>query len=159
MIQQISCSQEKERIASEILNSLPEWFGLPESTADYIHQCRELPFWAAFAENSAVGFISLRETSPHTAEILVMGVRKEFHRAGIGRKLFAALREYAELQGYTYIQVKTVAAGHYPEYDGTRLFYEALGFLSVEVFPTLWYSWNPCLLMIRPATQLCCDLI
>lgn len=88
-----------------------------------------------------------------------MGVRKEFHRAGIGRKLFAALREYAELQGYTYIQVKTVAAGHYPEYDGTRLFYEALGFLSVEVFPTLWDPWNPCLLMIRPATQLCCDLI
>ena len=158
MIRQVLPSQEKERIASEILSGLPEWFGLPESTADYIRQCRESPFWAAFAEDSAVGFIALRETSPHTAEILVMGVRKEYHHTGLGRKLFAALREYAESQGYTYIQVKTVAAGHYPEYDRTRLFYEALGFLSVEVFPTLWDPWNPCLLMIRPAARLSCDL-
>jgi hypothetical protein len=31
----------------------------------------------------------------------------------------------------------------------TRLFYEAIGFLPIEVFPTLWDPWNPRLLMLK----------
>jgi hypothetical protein len=31
----------------------------------------------------------------------------------------------------------------------TRKFYEAIGFVPLEVFPTLWGSENPCLVMIK----------
>ena len=33
-------------------------------------------------------------------------------------------------------------------FDRTRLFYEAMGFRALEVFPTLWDEWNPCLVMV-----------
>ena len=78
-----------------------------------------------------------------------MGVRKEYHRQGIGRLLFAAFHEYARSHGYEYLQVKTVDAGRCPEYDRTRLFYESMGFRKLETFPTLWDEWNPCLVLIR----------
>jgi hypothetical protein len=32
-----------------------------------------------------------------------------------------------------------------PNYAGTRRFYEAVGFLPIEEFPTLWGANNPCL--------------
>ena len=35
-----------------------------------------------------------------------------------------------------------------PNYARTRLFYEAIGFLPIEEFPTLWGPENPCLLML-----------
>lgn len=150
MIRQILNPEQKEQIAARILQDLPEWFGLPESTAAYIRDCRDMPFWAAFpGTDTACGFLALKETSPFTAEIYVMGVCKAFHRRGVGRLLFEAFREYAQSHGYEYLQVKTVDAGRYPEYDRTRLFYESLGFRKLETFPTLWDEWNPCLVLIR----------
>ena len=35
-VKEIRDRKEKEEIAREILNDLPEWFGLPESTEEYI---------------------------------------------------------------------------------------------------------------------------
>ena len=50
-----------------------------------------------------------------------------------------------------FLSVKTLASEH-PDlnYAMTRRFYEAAGFIPLEVFPTLWEEGNPCLLMIRP---------
>ncbi|MFT8739106.1 MAG: GNAT family N-acetyltransferase, partial [Lacticaseibacillus paracasei] len=48
-----------------------------------------------------------------------------------------------------YLQVKTVDEGHYPEYDQTIRFYESVGFERLEVFPTLWDAWNPCLVLVK----------
>ena len=140
----VQSPEEKTAISSKILYSLPEWFGLPESTAEYIETCRSLPFWAEYRDGSPIGFLAMQETSPYTAELYVMGVLKEYHRQGVGRALFAAFQEYAKSEGYEYLQVKTVDAGRYPEYDRTRLFYESLGFRKLETFPTIWDEWNPC---------------
>lgn len=49
---------------------------------------------------------------------------------------------------YAYLQVKTVDEGHYKEYDQTIAFYKKYGFKKLEVFPTLWDAWNPCLVMV-----------
>ncbi|KAB7124131.1 N-acetyltransferase, partial [Bifidobacterium longum] len=38
---------------------------------------------------------------------------------------------------------------HYPEYDQTIRFYESVGFERLEVFPTLWDAWNPCLVLVK----------
>ena len=70
-------------------------------------------------------------------------------RSGTGRRLLAALEADCREKGFRFLQVKTVAAGHYEEYDRTRLFYEAMGFTQLEVFPTLWDPWNPCLVMVK----------
>ena len=77
-------------------------------------------------------------------ELAVMGVRKECHRKGIGRKLFAAARDYAARQEYEFIQVKTVRSGVYEDYDITNEFYKSLGFKELEVFPEYWDEANPC---------------
>lgn len=148
-IREVTDAAEKRRIASAVLGDLPEWFGLPDSTAEYVRQCGELPLWAAVEAGEAVGFIALKQTSPYTAEICVMGVKKRWHRRGIGTLLWQAFLERARALGCEYAQVKTVAVGHYEEYDRTRMFYERLGFRALEVFPTLWDEWNPCLIMVQ----------
>ncbi len=144
MVQRITDVKQKENISTQILESLPEWFGLPESTAEYIHCSREMPFWADIENGKARGFLALKETSPYTAEIYVMGVRKEYHRCGIGRALFEHFHSYAKGHGYSFLQVKTVQEGHYKEYDQTSAFYKRMGFRELECFPTLWDEWNPC---------------
>lgn len=149
MITQITDSKEKEHIAESILTQLPDWFGLPESTKEYIKTSKTLPFWSYTSGNKPVGFIVLKETGKHTAEIYVMGVLKEYHGRGIGKALFETFQKYAREQKYEYIQVKTVAKGHYKEYDQTNAFYEHLGFRELECLPTLWDEWNPCQIYIK----------
>ena len=152
MVTFIEDKDKKEQISSSILADLPDWFGLPDSTAEYITCSRELPFWAEIENDTAYGFISLKATSSHTAEIYVMGVLKSRHHHGIGKKLFEALYTYAKEQGYSFIQVKTVQEGHYNEYDQTIRFYKKLGFKELECFPTLWDEWNPCQVFIMAIT-------
>ena len=89
MIRCITNPAEREAIAAHVLAALPDWFGLPESTAEYVRRSREMPFWAEIAEEEeSRGFIALRETSPWTREIYVMGVLPRYHRQGVGRTLF-----------------------------------------------------------------------
>ncbi|SHJ90169.1 Acetyltransferase (GNAT) domain-containing protein [Clostridium amylolyticum] len=144
MIFKIEDKCQKEEIAREILSKLTDWFGLPESTAEYVKCSRDMPFWADIENEQVRGFITLRETSHYAAEIYVMGVLKEFHRNKIGNKLFKTCYNYAKEQGYLYIQVKTVKEGCYNEYDRTIAFYKSLGFKEFECLPTLWDKWNPC---------------
>lgn len=146
----IDAPERKAQIADSILAALPDWFGLPDSTWEYVVQVRTLPLWAAQLKGQTVGFVSLQPTSKQTAEVHCMGVLPQLHRQGIGRALMAALTQYAREQGYRLLQAKTVDQGHYPEYDRTIAFYESMGFLRLEVFPTLWDEWNPCLVLVKP---------
>ena len=143
MVHFIENAEQKEQISTQILNALPDWFGLPESTANYVRESKEMPFWAYYREGKPVGFISLKETGMHTAEIYVMGILPAYHRCGIGKVLWNAFVEFAKKKGYEYVQVKTVKRGHYKEYDITNSFYESLGFRELECLP-LWDEWNPC---------------
>ncbi len=148
----IDCVREPARraeIAEKILLALPDWFGLPDSTKEYIEQSRSLPFWAAYSGEEVLGFVSLKTTSVSAAEVHCMGILPHLHRQGIGRMLMAALEAYAKEAGFRLLQVKTVDEGHYPEYDRTIAFYEGMGFLRLEVFPTLWDEWNPCLVLVK----------
>ena len=82
-----------------------------------------------------------------------MGVLKPYHRQGVGRALFAEAKKRASLNGYSFIQVKTVQMGCYDEYDRTNLFYKSLGFKEFEVFPTLWDEANPCQIYVMGIKQ------
>lgn len=149
MIRFIENEQEKEKIATNILHNLPEWFGLPDSTKTYIEESKKLPFLVYTKDGVDCGFIVLKSTSKDTAEIYVMGVLKDFHRKGVGKNLFLSFEKMAVEQGFSYLQVKTVKMGHYKEYDITNKFYENLGFKELECFPTLWDAWNPCQIYIK----------
>ena len=149
IIKEIVDIDEKEKISREILNDLPEWFGMPESTEEYITDSQDKPFIACFMDNEAIGFVVLNSTSVDCADIFVMGVKKKFHRMGIGLKLNNAFEILAKKLGYTYSQVKTVKTGCYKEYDITNKFYIAMGYKELECFPTLWDEWNPCQIYIK----------
>ena len=149
IIKEIVDIDEKEKISREILNDLPEWFGMPESTEEYITDSQDKPFIACFMDNEAIGFVVLNSTSVDCADIFVMGIKKNYHRMGIGTKLNDAYEKLAKKLGYTYTQVKTVQSGHYKEYDITNNFYKSVGYKELEVFPTLWDEWNPCQIYIK----------
>ena len=147
-IEEIIDSEAKANMVEEVLLDLPEWFGLPESIKGYIEESRELLLWRAVEDNKTIGFITLKETSESTCEIHCMGIKKEYHRRGIGRKLQDIFEKIARGK-YKYVQVKTVDEGHYEEYDRTISFYESIGFSKLEVFPKMWDEWNPCLVMVK----------
>lgn len=144
MIIQVENNKEKEMISRTILEALPDWFGLPEAREEYIVNSVNQQFFAAVKEEKTIGFLCLKQTGKNTVEVSVMGVLKEFHRHGIGRKLFMKAREKAIKDGFSFIQVKTVQMGQYDNYDNTNKFYISLGFKEFEIFPTLWDEWNPC---------------
>lgn len=148
MVRRIEDARERMRIAEEILGQLPEWFGIPESTAEYVRLCGELPVWADVENGECRGFIAMRKTSPYAAEICVMGVVPAYHRQSIGRRLFEAVRDEAKKQGLEYLHVKTVRTGMYDSYDRTNCFYRNMGFRELECIPELWDAENPCQLYI-----------
>ena len=144
MITQIFDSGEKQRISRAILESLPDWFGVPESVDRYVRESAGQPFFAALEDGAPAGFLCLKQTGRDTVELAVMGVLPEMHRRGIGRALFESARSAAVEAGYSFMQVKTVRMGMYPDYDRTNRFYLSLGFKEFEVFPTYWDADNPC---------------
>ena len=144
MIRIVRDAEEKHRIARRILEALPEWFGIPEARENYIRESADEIMVASFDNDAPNGFLCLKETGKDTVELAVMGVLKEYHRKGIGTKLFEATKKITVEKGYSFMQVKTVQMGKYEEYDRTNRFYLALGFKEFEVIPTLWDERNPC---------------
>jgi len=136
---------------ARVLTTLPAWFGIPESTREYIEGAADCPCLVAREDDQTLGFLSYRRTSDCASEIYVMGVVPEHHRRGVGRLLLEACISLLADEGYGFLTVKTLAASHpSPEYARTRAFYLAMGFRPLEVFPDLWGAENPCLFLLKP---------
>ncbi len=144
MVVAIEDSDEKRAIARTVLEALVEWFEVEESREGYIRDCADWIFLAAKNDDRIMGFLCLKKTGNATVELVVMGVMKEHHRNGVGRKLVEKAKEIAKAEGYEFMQVKTVKMGVYDDYDRTNLFYISCGFKELEVFPLLWDEANPC---------------
>ena len=144
MIGQIFDKDEKRTIARKVLEALKDWFEVDESREQYIRESADRIFIAAKENNEYIGFLCLKETGRDTVELAVMGVLMEYHRSGIGRQLFEKAKAIAVSEGYSFMQVKTVQMGKYPDYDKTNLFYISCGFKEFEVFPEYWDEDNPC---------------
>ena len=144
MIEVITDKTLKPVIAREVLEALKDWFEVDESREQYIKESADQIFIADKEDDDYAGFLCLKQTGKDTIELAVMGVKKEFHRHGIGRKLFEKAREEAALAGYSFMQVKTVKMGVYEDYDITNRFYLSCGFKEFDVFPLLWDEANPC---------------
>ena len=148
----IAIADDREAICRRVLADLPDWFGIPEATENYIRAAGRMPMlgWRD-SGGEVAGFVSLDRTSEATVDMHVIGVLASHHRHGVGRALVDAAADWARGEGASLLAVKTLGASHPdPFYGRTRLFYEAMGFLAVEEFKNLWGPDNPCLLMIKP---------
>ena len=55
-IKQIHSDEEKENITRMILESLPEWFGIPEAREEYIAESKDKHFFCALDGETADNF-------------------------------------------------------------------------------------------------------
>ena len=146
-IVEIADPSERSRIAEAVLRDLPEWFGIEQSTREYIDAAATLP---TFAAEPDLGFLCLKQHTPRAAEVYVMGVRREHHRRGIGRALVGTAEAWCREHGIRYLHVKTLGPSA-PDrgYAATRVFYEALGFVALEELHGLWDEENPTLILVE----------
>ena len=150
MIKEIFSFEEKSTICSTILRALPDWFGNEQSIEGYIESVRDKPFFCAFDNGKAIGFVSLEIHNAHTCEIHVMGVLESYHGRGVGRSFVERCVSFCQTRGADFLTVKTLdESANYAPYDRTRKFYLSMGFKPLQVFPLFWDEDNPCLLMAR----------
>lgn len=146
--------------AHEILEELPEWFGIDRFTHEYVEAAAKFPNYVALADDAGpdgatipaddvLGVLLLDQRYPTSAEVHLLAVRRKHHRAGVGRTLMARVEDDLRAQGVRLLSVKTLGpSSSDPGFDRTRAFYSACGFHPVEEFPDLWAD-DPCLLMVK----------
>lgn len=141
---------QREAEIDAILRSLPRWFGIEEALRMYVADSARLPTFAAELDGRLAGFITLTPHFAHAWEVHCMAVSAAHRGRGIGSTLLRAAEQHAQARGVRFLQVKTVApTSPSTAYAQTRRYYEARGFVALEIFPTLWDPWNPALQMIK----------
>jgi len=141
---------EKTAITLKIMHALPTWFSPPEDIEKKAVIHRDYPFFAAYDNDTPIGFVALKLHNKYTADIFNLGVLEQYHRQGIGRRLIEAVEEYCNDKDHQFLTVKTLdSSADYEPYERTRAFYQRMGFLPLEVFTTFWNEENPCLFMAK----------
>jgi ribosomal protein S18 acetylase RimI-like enzyme len=152
-IREVLDPDEKSRLILETLKRLPEWFGIPASIAEYAHGVRDEPFYAAFQGPVCLGFFAGKIHYGHTGEIYVCAILKEWHRRGLGKRLYARLEELFRSRGCEFAMVKTLSdKADYAPYRATHAFYRGRGFKELLTLTEMWDAENPCLIMVKVLT-------
>lgn len=136
---------------ARILETVPGWFGRPESNREYIDAANTLRGISVITTHGiTVGVLLIEEHFPHSWEVHLMAVDAAFHGRGIGTALMKATEDLARESGVKLLQVKTLGASH-PDtyYAKTRRFYEGYGFIPLEEHD-LWGEDTPCLVLVKP---------
>lgn len=135
-----------------LLRELPEWFGIEDAITEYVGAASRLPGYLAYAADDVVGALLVEHHGPDRAEIHLLAVAPQRHRAGIGRRLVETAAGDLTRDGVRTLEVRTLGPSHPSEnYARTRAFYAALGFVAGEERDDVWPG-NPCLLMSRDLT-------
>jgi GNAT superfamily N-acetyltransferase len=141
---------DKADICIPIVRALPDWFGIEASILHYATEINILPTFLAIEASRTIGFLSIKQHTPYSAEVYVMAVLPEVHHQGVGRSLMSQAQAWLKRQNIQYLQVKTLGPSDPDEkYAKTRLFYEAMGFRPLEEFKQIWDEDNPCLIMVK----------
>ena len=141
---------DREAEVEAILRSLPRWFGIEKALLMYVADSAVKPTFATEVDGRLTGFLTLAPHFPKAWEVHCLAVSAECRNAGVGSALLTHAERYAAQEGVLFLQVKTVAeSSPSAEYAQTRKFYEAKGFVAMEVFPALWDPWNPALQLVK----------
>jgi GNAT superfamily N-acetyltransferase len=142
-----------EGVASEcerVLRTLPLWFGIEASLLEYVHDTQQFPTFVARAAGEVIGFVTVREHFREAWEVHCIAVAAQVRNQGVGRALQAHVERWLAARGVRFLQVKTLADSHpSAEYAETRRFYASVGYVPLEVFPTLWGPRLPVLQLIK----------
>jgi GNAT superfamily N-acetyltransferase len=137
-------------LCRELLDELPDWFGIPEAVDEYVVKAERATAVVAIADTREVGLLTLIRHTAYAAEIDVTAVKPDHHRRGIGRAMVDRAEHLLARDGVEYLQVKTLAdTVEYEPYARTRAFYAACGFRPLQVFPDLWDPENPALQFVK----------
>jgi ribosomal protein S18 acetylase RimI-like enzyme len=135
---------------ADLIDALPDWFGLPVANAAYLRNLDLLPSWLAFADGKVVGAITLEAHFPGSFEIHFMAVHPQYHRQGIGRRLVALVEGEVRQRNGRFLHVKTLAPSDPdPYYAKTRAFYLALGFTPLFESDALWGPENTAVILVK----------
>lgn len=135
-----------------ILALVPEWFGIPESNAEYVEKASTLTNVVARDDVGAVvGVCLLLHHNPQSVEIDLIAVPAAQHRRGIGRAILEHVERDLRADGVRLLHLKTFGPSVPNEpYERTRAFYEGLGFVALEERTDVWGPENPCLFLVKP---------
>jgi GNAT superfamily N-acetyltransferase len=133
-----------------LLHGLPEWFGIDEATAAYVEAARTMPTVLAHEDGVVVGARLWGRQFPAAAEVHLMAVDADRHRCGIGTALLERVEQELRADRVRFLQVKTLGPSRPDvEYERTRRFYEARGFVALEEMFGVWPEDNPMLIMVK----------
>ena len=142
--------EEKKRICRKVLEDLPMWFGIPESTNEYCEKVKEYEFVALYNSEEEIGFASIKENNEYVSELYVLGILQKYHRIGIGKQLLEHIYKELKERKTLYLEVKTLdKSRESEEYQRTRKFYQKMGFIPIDVLENEWGKENPCLIMLK----------
>lgn len=114
-----------------------------------------LPAFVARRGGAIVGFVALEEQTPVAAEIHVLAVAEELHRAGVGTALVEHAERWLRPRGYKLLCVKTLGPSRADEgYAHTRAFYAARGFLPLFESTAFWGDDQPALVLVKAIAAL-----
>ncbi|MFK4492406.1 GNAT family N-acetyltransferase [Bradyrhizobium sp. USDA 336] len=128
----------KRGIQQSLTVRLPGWFRQGEPSLSYAEQAEVLPGYVARLDDKPEGLLIYKKQSALAAEIFWLGVDPARHRSGIGRALITAACDAALADRLRFLLVWTHhVRSKVKPYEGTRRFYEAMGFqyLTDEHFP------------------------
>lgn len=133
-----------------IMRSLADWFGIEEAIVRYINEVEHLPTFIACQDEQVIGFLSVKQHDPYSAEIHVLAIVHEMQRQGIGRQFLEEAESYFRGRNVEFLHLKSLSDSDPDEsYAKTRAFYLAVGFRPLEELTALWGKDNPCLLMVK----------
>lgn len=111
------------------------WFGRPESNAAYSAGMGTREAFAACEGLRCCGLIAIEMHFSTTCNIWWLAVSPSEHRQGTGRALVEHVADLARGRGCRRLVVETMSPrADSPEYDRTRRFYEAVGFVPLVEF-------------------------
>ena len=76
-VRTVICDIEKSNICNDTLRALPNWFGIEASIVDYVEQVKKMPFYAAYNNDTPIGFVAIKVHNAYTAEICIIVLSKD----------------------------------------------------------------------------------
>ena len=141
--------QDREK-CKQVLGGLGEWFGIESSNEAYISTLGRIPTAVAVIDEEIIGFAALEQHNNDSVELHVIAIKRAYHGSGIGTKLINWAESWCREKGVSWFHVKTRGpATPDPNYEKTRKFYEARGFVPLFESLAIWGPENAALIMVK----------